>query len=323
VFRLPLGSPTARGKPFVNILPLDVGETITTFLPLPETEEEQDKLNLMFSTSSGTVRRNKLSDFESVRANGKIAMKFGDEEGVAEEDRESLVNVEICRDDQTVLLASAKGKAIRFPVSDIRVFTGRDSMGVRGIKLGKGDKVISMAILNGVDLDTDERDAYLKHSNAMRKLEEDGASGVDVGGLPADRIAQLGAEEEFILSVSDDGVGKRTSAYEYRVSGRGGQGVTNLELGRGKDKPDALTVATLPIESSDQVMLVTNGGTLIRTSVDEVRIAGRSTRGVWLFRVADGEKIVSLARMADISSEDEESEGSDETPDAPDESSSE
>lgn len=297
VFRLPLGTPQARGKPFNNVLPLAPGEIITTFLPWPEDEAQAEALTLMFATSSGTVRRNALSDFESVRANGKIAMKL--------EEDEALVGVEVCREDQSVLLASRNGKAIRFPVEDVRIFQGRGSRGVRGIALKGDDRVISMAILETSDLSMEERDEYLKTATALRRAAEEGTSGTEFGNLSAERFTELSAQEQFILTVAEDGLGKRSSAFEYRLSGRGGQGITNIELGRGK-ADDAHVIASTPILETDQIMLVTDGGTLIRTPVHDVRVAGRGTRGVWIFRVADGERIVSVARLAETDEDDGE-----------------
>jgi len=299
VWRLPEGTPQARGKAMVNILPLEQGETITAFLPLPEDEEQADDQFVMFSTASGGIRRNRLSDFVSVKANGKIAMKL--DEG------DSLVNVAICQEDQDVLLSAKGGKAIRFPVTDVRVFVGRDSTGVRGMNLSAGDRVISMAILNHVAATAEERDAYVRHANAMRRAEEEGASGTDVGGggLSQERLTQLAAAEQFILTLSEDGLGKRTSAYEFRTMGRGNQGVAAIDLGRSGSATTSVA-ASFPVQDGDQLMLVTNGGTLIRTSVDEIRIAGRSTRGVYIFRVADGEQIVSVARLDDPGSSDDD-----------------
>ena len=305
VWRLPEGTPQSRGKAMVNILPLEQGETITAFLPLPEDEDRADDQFVMFSTASGGVRRNRLSDFVSVKANGKIAMKLV--EG------DSLVNVAICTEDQDVLLSARGGKAIRFPVTDVRVFAGRDSTGVRGISLPNADdRVISMAILNHVSASAEEREAYVRHANAMRRAEEEGSSGTDVGGggLSAERLAQLAAAEQFILTLSEDGLGKRTSAYEFRTMGRGNQGVAAIDLGRA-GKETAFVAASFPVIEGDQLMLVTNGGTLIRTSVDEIRIAGRATRGVYVFRVADGEQIVSVARLGDPGSSEDEEDGAD------------
>jgi len=303
VWRLPEGTPQARGKAMVNILPLEQGETITAFLPLPEDEDQADDQFVMFSTASGGVRRNRLSDFVSVKANGKIAMKL--DEG------DSLVNVAICTEGQDVLLSAQGGKAIRFPVTDVRVFVGRDSTGVRGMNLSGDDRVISMAILNHVAASAEERDAYVRHANALRRAEEEGSSGTDVGAgglLSEERLTQLAAAEQFILTLSEDGLGKRTSAYEFRTMGRGNQGVAAIDIGRA-GKQTAAVAASFPVQPGDQLMLVTNGGTLIRTSVDEIRIAGRSTRGVYVFRVADGEQIVSVARLDDPGSSDDDEDG--------------
>ena len=252
---------------------------------------------VMFSTASGGVRRNRLSDFVSVKSNGKIAMKL--------DDGDSLVNVAICTEHQDVLLAGQRGKSIRFPVTDVRVFAGRDSTGVRGMRLESGDRVISMAILNHVDATAEERDAYVRHANAMRRAEEEGASGTDVGGgglLSEERLAQLAAAEQFILTLSKDGLGKRTSAYEFRAMGRGNQGVAAIDVSRAGGA-SAQLAASFAVQDGDQLMLVTDGGTLIRTSVDEIRIAGRTTRGVFVFRVAEGEQIVSVARLDDPGSD--------------------
>ena len=303
VWRLPEGTPQARGKAMVNILPLEQGETITAFLPLPEDEDQADDQFVMFSTASGGVRRNRLSDFVSVKANGKIAMKL--DEG------DSLVNVAICTEGQDVLLSAQGGKAIRFPVTDVRVFVGRDSTGVRGMNLSGDDRVISMAILNHVAASAEERDAYVRHANALRRAEEEGSSGTDVGAgglLSEERLTQLAAAEQFILTLSEDGLGKRTSAYEFRTMGRGNRGVAAIDIGRA-GKQTAAVAASFPVQPGDQLMLVTNGGTLIRTSVDEIRIAGRSTRGVYVFRVADGEQIVSVARLDDPGSSDDDEDG--------------
>ena len=297
VYRLPEGTPQARGKAMVNILPLEPGETITAFLPLPENEDQAEDQFVMFSTASGGVRRNRLSDFVSVKSNGKIAMKL--------DDGDSLVNVAICTEHQDVLLAGQRGKSIRFPVTDVRVFAGRDSTGVRGMRLESGDRVISMAILNHVDATAEERDAYVRHANAMRRAEEEGASGTDVGGgglLSEERLAQLAAAEQFILTLSKDGLGKRTSAYEFRAMGRGNQGVAAIDVSRAGGA-SAQLAASFAVQDGDQLMLVTDGGTLIRTSVDEIRIAGRTTRGVFVFRVAEGEQIVSVARLDDPGSD--------------------
>ena len=296
VYLLPLGSPQARGKALVNMLPLQAGETITTLMPLPEDEESWDQLGVMFATASGGVRRNRLSDFVDVRANGKIAMKLkaGDR----------LIGVVPCDGDHDVLLAAASGKCIRFPVTDVRMFTGRDSTGVRGIRLAGDDKVISMSLLRHVEFGIGERDAYLKRSRAERADAADNGNGNGEGygdaaqavELDDERYARLTAQDQFILTLAADGYGKRTSAYEYTVRNRGGQGITNIDLARIDDNA---VVASFPVQAGDQLVLVTDQGQLTRTTVDDIRIAGRATRGVIVFRVADDEHVVSVTRMGD------------------------
>jgi DNA gyrase subunit A len=304
VYQLPLGTPQARGKALVNLLPLQEGETITTAMPMPEDEETWGEMYVMFATSNGTVRRNRLSDFTRIMANGKIAMKL-------EEEDARLVNVQTCSEDDDVLLASAKGKCIRFAVPDVRVFSGRNSVGVRGIKLAKGDQVISMTILRHMDLSVEERDAYLRLAGARRRGEngEEGepCAAEDVGvELDEERFAALEAAEQFLLSIADDGLGKRTSAYEYRVTGRGGQGLANMDLTRGRKDADVWVVAAFPVAASDELVLVTDGGQLIRCPVGDIRIAGRSTRGVRVFHVDEEERVVSVARLDEVEAGDEE-----------------
>jgi DNA gyrase subunit A len=298
VWRLPLAAPQARGKALINLLPLAPDETITSILPLPEDERTWADLNVMFATESGDVRRNALSDFTEVRQNGKIAMKL------AEGDH--IVGVQICTGADDVLLTTADGQAIRFPVDEVRVFKGRESTGVRGIKLEPGDKVISMAILRHVEASPAERAAYLKQANAIRRaasgdrapapeeadLGEDVAEAAD---LTQDRYAELGAAEQFILTVSENGYGKRTSAYEYRVSGRGGKGIIAMIV---NDRNGKL-VSSFPVEASDQIMLVTDGGQLIRCPVDGISVVGRSTQGVTIFNTAAGERVVSVELISD------------------------
>ncbi len=310
VYQLPQGTPQSRGKALVNLLPLREGETITTAMPMPEDEETWGEMDVMFATSSGTVRRNRLSDFTRIMANGKIAMKL-------EEEDSRLVNVQVCNSDDDVLLATSKGKCIRFPVEDVRVFSGRNSVGVRGIKLAEGDQVISMTILGHMSVSVEERDAYLRLAAARRRSEngEEGApcapedAGVEIDET---RYAELEAAEEFILSIADDGLGKRSSAYEYRVAGRGGQGVANMELGRGKSKPEARVVAAFPVEPGNELVLVTDGGQLIRCPVADIRIVGRSTRGVRVFHVDEDERVVSVARLDDMDGENGENGETDE-----------
>jgi len=301
VWRLPAGTPQSQGKALVNLLPLEAGEVITTILPLPEDTETWASLELMFATMTGNVRRNSLTDFESINRNGKIAMKL--DEG------DRIVGVEICRPDDDVLLTTAHGQAIRFAVDDVRVFKGRDSTGVRGVRLEDDDTVISMAILHHVEATPDERVAYLKQASAFRRAQtgeadgdvpvetvvdaEEGAAGT--AELTPERFAELGGREQFILTVSQRGYGKRTSSYEYRISGRGGKGIAAMVV---NDRNGPL-VASFPIEQSDQIMLVTDAGQLIRTPVDEVRIAGRNTQGVRIFRTDAEEKVVSVERIPD------------------------
>jgi DNA gyrase subunit A len=306
VYQLPLGTPQARGKALVNLLPLQEAETITTAMPMPEDEETWGEMYVMFATSTGTVRRNRLSEFTRIMANGKIAMKL-------EDDDSRLVNVQTCSEDDDVLLATAKGKCIRFPVPDVRVFSGRNSVGVRGIKLAKGDQVISMSILRHMDLKVEERDGYLRLAGARRRGEngEHGAEGEPCGpedvGVELDeaRFAELEAAEQFILSIADDGLGKRTSAYEYRVTGRGGQGLANMDLSRSRKGADVWVVAAFPVAASDELVLVTNRGQLIRCPVRDIRIAGRSTRGVRVFHVDQEERVVSVARLDEVETAEE------------------
>ena len=314
-WRLPLGAPNARGKYLTNLLPsLNEGAWITSVMALPEDEASWDQFDVMFATTAGTVRRNTLSDFVQVNRNGKIAMKLDEEVG-------QILDVRLCSEDQDVLLVSSAGRAIRFPVTDVRVFAGRNSTGVRGVRLKGGDRLISMAILNHVDVTTEEARAYLKHANAMRRaagLEaEDGAAPdepetADVA-LSTERIAELGAAEEFVLTVASDGLGKRSSAYDYRVMGRGNQGVAAHDM----SKAEALA-ACFQVTDGDTVMAVTDGGQLIRFPVDTVRIAARATKGVRLIRLGEGEKVVSVVRVAESDGGDDDDEGGEgAAPDAP------
>ena len=292
IYRLPLGAPQARGKAMVNLLPLEAGEWIQTIMPMPAEEETWGSLHVMFATTAGTVRRNALSDFTRVPSNGKIAMKL--------DDGDRLINVQPCTVENDVLLATRHGKAIRFPVAEVRVFSGRDSMGVRGIRLADDDEVVSMSILRHVDYqdvpDTDilEREIYLRQTAYQRRATGDGTA--DEAGPPdvlldEERFARLGAEEEFILTVTENGTGKRTSAYEYRITRRGGQGIFNIDM---TDKTGCV-ISAFPVTHTDEIMLVTDAGQLIRCPVDEIRIKGRRTQGVWILRVNDGERVVSVS----------------------------
>ena len=297
VWRLPLAAPQARGKALINILPLEQGENITTIMPLPEDEKTWDKLDVMFATTRGTVRRNKLSDFSDVRRSGIIAMKL--------DDGDAIVDVQICKEDDDVLLTSAAGQCIRFAVTDVRVFQGRTSMGVRGIALADGDKLISLSILRHVEVSAEERAAYLKRANAVRRgtngeAEENGGNGdgEEAAGaieLGQTRYVELSAAEQFVLTISEKGFGKRTSSYEYRTTGRGGKGIVAMAI----TEKNGRLVASFPIEESDQIMLVTDGGQLIRCPVDGIRIAGRSTQGVIVFSTGEGEKVASVERLSE------------------------
>jgi DNA gyrase subunit A len=308
VWRLPLAAPQARGKALINLLPLQQDETITTILPLPEDETAWSTLNVMFATTQGDVRRNDLSDFVEVRQNGKIAMKL--EEGV------EIIGVEICTERDNVLLTTAAGQAIRFPVSDVRLFKGRESTGVRGVRLEGDDRVISMAILRHVEAAPAERAAYVKQANAIRRAAtgerpasdepdlaadeaaeaaENGEAAEGAADLSSERYAELGASEQFVLTISEKGFGKRTSAYEYRVSGRGGKGIMGMIVNERNGK----LIASFPVEDTDQIMLVTDGGQMIRCPVDGISIVGRSTQGVRIFNTAEGERVVSVRPISD------------------------
>nr|WP_278423038.1 DNA gyrase subunit A [Brucella anthropi] len=305
VWRLPVGTPQSRGKALINMLPLQQGERITTIMPLPEDEESWANLDVMFSTTRGTVRRNKLSDFVQVNRNGKIAMKLEDE-------GDEILSVDTCTEFDDVLLTCAGGQCIRFPVTDVRVFAGRNSIGVRGINLADGDKVISMAILHHVDADASTRSAYLKRSIAERRAQgADDADDIVVVGeevgtdaeLTEELYQELKAREETVLTVSEYGYGKRSSSYEFRVSGRGGKGIRATDTSK-TDEIGKL-VALFPVEASDQILLVSDGGQLIRVPVDGIRIAGRSTKGVTIFNTADGEKVVWVERISEADSDEE------------------
>lgn len=307
VWKLPLAAPQARGKALVNLLPLEQGENITTIMPLPEDEDTWDTLDVMFSTKKGTVRRNKLSDFVQVNRNGKIAMKLEDDDGI--------VGVETCQADDDVLLTSSGGQTIRFRVNDVRVFNSRNSVGVRGIKLGKGDEVISMAIMRGFEADPAERTAYLKRAAADRRAlagedsdagedhdldvidHDDDEAGAEEAALSVERYAEMSAAEQFILTLTDQGFGKRSSSYDFRVSGRGGKGLKATDMSKA-DEIGQL-VAAFPIDDNDQIMLVSNAGQLIRVPVDNIRIASRASKGVRVFRTADEEAVVSVERISE------------------------
>ena len=305
VWRLPQAAPQARGKALINLLPLGKDEIITTILPLPEDEASWEQLDVMFATNDGGVRRNKLSDFIEVRQNGKIAMKL--EEG------DRIVGVEVCNEQQDVLLTSRDGQAIRFPVTDVRVFKGRMSSGVRGINLGKADEVISMAILTHVEAEAAERAAYVRQANMVRR---GGEQELDIepeteGGeefvLSPERYAELSAYEQMVLTISENGYGKRSSAYEYRVSGRGGKGIIGMIVNERNGK----LLASFPAEDSDQLMLVTDRGQLIRVPVDGISVVGRSTQGVIVFDTATDERVVSVEHIPEETGSGDEDDGED------------
>lgn len=300
VYRLPEGSPQSLGKAMINILPLEQGETITTVMQLPENEGECDKQYVMFATASGNVRRNRLSDFTDVKANGKIAMKL--DEG------DTLVGVSVCDESQDILLAAKNGKCVRFPVSDIRVFSGRTSTGVRGLRLSSGDEVISMSVLKHAKANIEIRDAYLKEALARRRAEglmnPDDNLETDSAFTPLSEedFSKMQEDEEFILTVTDAGYGKRSSAYEYRITNRGGSGVTNIDLGK---KKGSKVVASFPVTNSAHILMVTDAGQIIRMPVKGVRIAGRNTMGVIMFRTAKDEKVVSAISVEDLAEDNE------------------
>jgi len=304
VWRLPIGTPQSRGKALINMLPLEPGERITTIMPLPEDETTWENLDVMFATTRGTVRRNKLGDFVQVNRNGKIAMKL-------EEEGDEILSVETCTEHDDVLLTTALGQAIRFPVDDVRVFAGRNSIGVRGMTMAEGDSLISMTILNHVDADPAERAAYLKRSAAERRamgVEEDdialvGEDAGEVTELPEERYQELKAREQFVLTVSERGFGKRSSSYDFRISGRGGKGIRATDTS--KTGEIGVLVAAFPIEESDQIMLVSDGGQLIRVPVNGIRIASRATKGVTIFSTAADEKVVSVERISEPEGDEE------------------
>ena len=316
VWRLPEGGPNTKGRPMVNLLPLAEGETISTVLPLPEDEAEWGGLHIMFATAHGTVRRNSMAAFTNIPSAGKIAMRFGtgatDETDSDESDEQTdptdrLIGVELLTEGDDVLLATRHGKAIRFMATDVREFQSRTSTGVRGIRLQPGDAVISMSILHRVGTTQEEREAYLRF--APWKGEKEGES-----PLPAERMAELAEKEQFILTVTENGYGKRSSAYEYRRTNRGGQGITNIDT----SERNGCVVASFPAHQGEQLMLVTNQGKMIRTTVFDIRVMGRNTQGVTIFRVAEGEHVVSVAKIDESDEEEIDVEGGEESAPVPD-----
>ncbi len=291
VYRLPEGSLQSRGKALVNLLPLEQGERIATIMPMPEDQEEWNNMFIMFATSKGNVRRNRLSDFTQLRSSGKRAIRL--------DDGENLISVQPCYDDQDILIATRQGKSIRFSATDIRVFSGRDSNGVRAIRLGEDNEVVSMSLLNSINCSMEERQAYLK----QRKL-EDGENTTndhsdtdtpDVSdiSLSEERFLEMKQKEEFILTLTDSGYGKRTSSYEYRVTRRGGQGVTNIGL----SNKNGLVINSFPVGEKDDIVLMSDASTTIRCHVGQVRICGRTSQGVIVFRLSKNEKVISTTRL--------------------------
>lgn len=314
VWRLPIGNPQSRGKALINLLPLQQGERITTIMPLPEDEASWAELDVMFATTRGTVRRNKLSEFVQVNRNGKIAMKL-------EEEGDEILGVETCTDNDDVLLTADSGQCIRFRVDDVRVFQSRNSVGVRGISMGEGDRVISMAIIEHVEASPAERAAYLKRSVAERRLAAGVVAGEDedialtneeVGeeaDISEERYQFLTQHEQFVLTVTEYGYGKRSSSYDFRLTNRGGKGIRATDVS--KVAEIGKLIATFPIGNDDQIMLVSDGGQVIRVPVDGIRTASRATKGVTIFNTADGEKVVSVERISEPQGEDDGDEAAD------------
>jgi DNA gyrase subunit A len=305
VWKLPEARIAGRGKAMVNLLPLQPGEWITSILPLPEDETQWSKLNVIFATKQGNVRRNELSDFVNINRNGKIAMKLAAGDGI--------VGVDLCTEQDDVLLTTSLGKCIRFAVTDVRVFKGRESTGVRGIKLASSDEVVSLSLLHHTDATTAEARAYLRQASAARRaageeaetapedIAEDAEEAVEEATLTPERYATLGAKEQFVFAVSENGFGKRTSSYEYRVTGRGGSGIVAMGMGR----KNRAIISAFPVEDSDDLMLISDKGQTIRVPVKGISIQGRAAQGVVVIRLDDGERVVSVERIAESSAEDD------------------
>jgi DNA gyrase subunit A len=304
-WRLPQGARTAKGKAIVNILPIPTGVSIAAIMPVDRDEKEWDDLQVIFATSAGTVRRNKLSDFTNVKANGKIAMKFeGEHEGT------TLINARIASNDDDVMLVTDAGRAIRFPATDVRVFNSRNSVGVRGIRLGEGDNLVSMSVIRHFEASSEERVAYLKQRRLMAGLTDEDSSDdeeeqVQAGQLSTERYAEMSAAEDLILTITAKGAGKVSSAHDYPVRGRGGMGVTAWT----KAMAHGPIVACFPVEMSDQVMLATSKGQSIRVPVEGISFRSRSAGGVKVFSTGKNEEVVSVAWIADQGNEEDEVEG--------------
>jgi DNA gyrase subunit A len=291
-WRLPQGGRTSKGKAIVNILPIPAGVSVAAIMPVDRDEEEWDQLQIFFATSDGDVRRNALSDFTNVMRNGKIAMKLPD--GV------SLVNARICTEEDDVMLVTASGRAIRFPTTEVRVFKGRDSTGVRGIRLAEGDSVVSMAVIRHFDATPEERVAYLKQRRLVAGAPDDGEAdedevAVEGGQLSTERYAEMSAAEDLILTITARGSGKLSSSHDYPVRGRGGQGVAAID----RAMRGGPLVASFPVDQADQIMLATSTGQSIRVPVEGISFRSRSAGGVKVFDTGRGEVVVSVARVAD------------------------
>jgi DNA gyrase subunit A len=287
VYKIPLSTPQSRGKALVNILPIKSNETLSTIVALPDNESLWDEYDIVFATSKGTIRRNKLSDFINIKASGKIAMKL--------ENDEKLISVSLCKNGMDIMISSRLGKCVRFPVDDLRVFFSRNSSGVRAIKLISGDDVIAMSVLNNGTSTAEEREEYIRYANWLRRSSEEIIS--DQVMDPPAKYEEMKNVEQKLITITENGYAKRSSSFEFRTSGRGVQGVKNIEITEKTGK----VVAVFPIEENDEVMLVTKSGKLIRCPITDVRITGRTSQGVILFRVDKGEKVVSAVKLSDSS----------------------
>ena len=311
-WRLPQGSRTSKGKAIINILPIPQGVSIAAIMPVDRAEDEWDQLQIVFATSAGTVRRNALSDFTNVKSNGKIAMKFEDDNADTR-----LINARICSEDDDVMLVTAKGRAIRFRSTDVRVFNSRASVGVRGINLKDGDEVVSMSVIRHFEASPEERAAYLKMRRAVAGLADDAEGDEDdvaPGLITQERYAEMSAAENLILTITSLGAGKLSSSHDYPVRGRGGQGVTAMD----KAMRGGPLVACFPVEMGDQIMLATSKGQSIRVPVDGISFRSRSAGGVRVFNTGKGEEVVSVAWIAEQDEEDViDGEATEVTPEAP------
>ena len=302
-WRLPQSGRTGKGKAIVNILPIPPGVSIAAIMPVDRPDNEWADLQIVFATSAGTVRRNRLSDFTNVKSNGKIAMKFEDEHAETK-----LINARICSEEDDVMLVTNTGRAIRFPTTDVRVFNSRNSVGVRGIKLDGDDEVVSMSVVRHFEATSEERAAYLKMRRAVAGLAEESDSGEDDGltgtSISPERYAEMSAAENLILTITSGGAGKLSSSHDYPVRGRGGMGVAAMD----KAMRGGALVASFPVELGDQIMLATSKGQSIRVPVDGISFRSRSAGGVRVFNTGKGEEVVSVAWIAESDDEEEATE---------------